>query len=800
MTTQVGTKWCLFLAGMTAAGSLSAANLVENGDFPNFNPGTPYELEVGNNTVSGILSTPDDGSDRLNVEVPVGHRLISVSGSISPNPPNNTNNQEPSGSIAFGNTGIFTLDDTNRPNGSSTPIPQALPAGNYLLIASVGFSVGNSWNTTFEVETLPDYEVTLNGSLLIIDDISGNGNTLAVSSSPSDTSKLLFSAPGRTFTFNNGPKLTGSSGNLDLSSINEVRINTRDGDDTINIGTFPPGSPTLCINGGDGDDTLSFSGIIDFATDESLDVNLTGEGFVVADQIKVGAGAAITTTGDGDITLRCDQQVVIENGATITSANGRIRIEGNAGATPNPGSFVGVLMRGNGNGTLITSTGTGNIDITGRGGNAGDGQLGVEMNSGAQIIGGSGVVTIEGTGGSSPGRINRGITLFGAGTKISSTGGDVVVTGMGGDSGQDFGIGFSLFPGTEISAVNGGKVTVTGIGRGPEGSNRNFGIELIGEGSTIRTGGGDLLVVAVAALEEEPGLVMNGTSTIKTPSAAGSIRIETTGLSLAETVFIETGAPSGSVTLAPANAIENILLGNATATNQLDLTDAELDRFFTSNLVCESEFGTITIDGDLSPAQVDRFTVAAVNGHVQQGFSGGTLSLEGKTFAIDGRFLQVFDDPTALQPLVVNSELDLTEASLQAIGFEPLQDGDSFVLIENGGSDAILGNFLDLPEGALLSFGPTSAHVATISYLGGTGNDVTLTAPAFIQVANNNDSGPGSLRQALVDATSPAVIDFDTSFFTGGENNTITLTGELNMPKKTLILGRTVSRGNHSRW
>ena len=787
MTTRMGIQWCSLLIGITVAGSLSAADLVENGDFPNTSPGTPFALEVGTNTVRGNLSTPNDGSDRLNVEVPVGHRLISVSGSISPNPPNNTNTQDPSGFISFGtfnNSVIFAINDMNRPNGSSTPISQALPAGNYPLTANADFSAGNAWNTTFEVETLPDYEVTLNGSLLIIDDISGNDNTLTVSSSPSDTSKLLFSAPGRTFTFNDGPKLTGSSGDLDLSSVNEIRINTRDGDDTINVGTLSGSVPNLNINGGEGDDIVQFSGTMTFAEDASLEVDLTNEGSL-GDRITVGAGAAFRTLGDGEITLRCNQQVQITDGARLTTTDGPILIEGNTGPTPSSGNFRGVALQGSG--TLIRSEGAGGIVIRGRGGDSGTGQIGVSLDAGAQVRGGSGGVTVEGTGGPSTGQVNRGITLFSLNTQISSVGGDVNVTGVGGNSGSAFGIGISLFSSASISASEGGNVVVTGLGQGSPDSTNNFGVEII-ENASITTDRGDITISASDGVQEEQGLVMGDSGNISSSSGAGDIRIMASGLQLAGLSSITTSASSASVTLAPTDGITDIQIGDASALGRLDLTDDELDRISTSSLICESTTGSVNLNGEVSPEQVDRFTVSVDEGVFTQSSSGGIVSLPDGVFAIEGTFQQAISDLTSLQTLVVNSELDLTEASLQAIGFEPLQDGDSFVLIQNDGSDAILGNFLDLPEGALLSFGPTSAHVATISYLGGTGNDVTLTAPAFIQVANNNDSGPGSLRQALVDATSPALIDFDPDFFIGGENNTITLTGALTMPGKVLIL------------
>jgi len=50
--------------------------------------------------------------------------------------------------------------------------------------------------------------------------------------------------------------------------------------------------------------------------------------------------------------------------------------------------------------------------------------------------------------------------------------------------------------------------------------------------------------------------------------------------------------------------------------------------------------------------------------------------------------------------------------------------GDTFVLIDNDSTDAIIGTFAGLPEGTLLS---ASDRVFRISYTGGTGNDVQLT-------------------------------------------------------------------------
>ena len=50
--------------------------------------------------------------------------------------------------------------------------------------------------------------------------------------------------------------------------------------------------------------------------------------------------------------------------------------------------------------------------------------------------------------------------------------------------------------------------------------------------------------------------------------------------------------------------------------------------------------------------------------------------------------------------------------------------GTSFIIIDNDGTDPIVGTFAGLPEGATYTYG--NLHLR-VSYLGGTGNDVTLT-------------------------------------------------------------------------
>src|SRR6185312_1714267 len=65
-----------------------------------------------------------------------------------------------------------------------------------------------------------------------------------------------------------------------------------------------------------------------------------------------------------------------------------------------------------------------------------------------------------------------------------------------------------------------------------------------------------------------------------------------------------------------------------------------------------------------------------------------------------------------------------------------------------------------LPEGSVFTVGSTEFSIA---YQGGDGNDVVLTVVRGV-VVNTKDSGPGSLRQAILDVNANSgtdVITFD---------------------------------------
>ncbi len=93
--------------------------------------------------------------------------------------------------------------------------------------------------------------------------------------------------------------------------------------------------------------------------------------------------------------------------------------------------------------------------------------------------------------------------------------------------------------------------------------------------------------------------------------------------------------------------------------------------------------------------------------------------------------------------------------SLISYNFYSILSGSSFVVINNDGTDAVSGTFNGLSEGATFT---SNGVVYTITYVGGDGNDVVITAQSSLYiVTNTNDSGTGSLRQAILDTNANGV-------------------------------------------
>jgi uncharacterized repeat protein (TIGR01451 family) len=131
----------------------------------------------------------------------------------------------------------------------------------------------------------------------------------------------------------------------------------------------------------------------------------------------------------------------------------------------------------------------------------------------------------------------------------------------------------------------------------------------------------------------------------------------------------------------------------------------------------------------------------------------------------------------------VTGTVSLANAPLTvAVGFVPPPFA-TFTIINNDGTDAVTGTFAGLPQGARLTAGGVSF---SISYTGGTGNDVVLTAlPAAPTATADAASTPFATPTALMPASNdtagsgatllPGSIDLDPA--TPGQQTVRTVTG-----------------------
>ena len=127
-------------------------------------------------------------------------------------------------------------------------------------------------------------------------------------------------------------------------------------------------------------------------------------------------------------------------------------------------------------------------------------------------------------------------------------------------------------------------------------------------------------------------------------------------------------------------------------------------------------------------------TTVEFDGTISQG--DGTTPSTLTTASIefdDGTYSPYVISSTDHDQLDVNGTVTLTDANLTPLGgFQAQSDDAEIILINNDGTDAVIGTFNGLAEGTAISFGD---YGGIISYVGGDGNDVTLLPDTVNPVA-----------------------------------------------------------------
>ena len=253
----------------------------------------------------------------------------------------------------------------------------------------------------------------------------------------------------------------------------------------------------------------------------------------------------------------------------------------------------------------------------------------------------------------------------------------------------------------------------------------------------------DIIATAGGAISTTSGLVSfiadSDTNLSGTIMYAGAVNHGSNGStwSLADTTGEMSAAISGSGGLTKLG-VGTLKLGAAntftgvTAINggRLNVNGALADGGAVTDVTVASGTtlgGTGTVSGAVSVSNGGKIAPGTSPGILN---SGSVTFVSGSTFEVEVGGTTVGNAATNHDQLNVTGTVDLGGATLttaQFNGFVPVA-GNTFTIIANDSNDAITGTFNGLAEGAIVSANFLGSGLsATISYIGGTGNDVVLT-------------------------------------------------------------------------
>ena len=588
------------------------------------------------------------------------------------------------------------------------------------------------------------------------------------------------------------------------------------------------GNISITGNGGDGSGssnrgvTISQAAVVE-STGTGADAATIGITGVGGDGTRLNIGVIIEETGtqvisvEGNVTINgtggngsgdSNIGVIIETAATVNStgiganaATVTILGTGGAGTSFSPGVFVADAD------TNVTSV-DGDVTITGVGG-IGSGPF----NDGVVITGvvqstGTGTdaarLNIAGTGrGGSPS--SRGVLISNPDSKVTSVDGDITITGTGGDGTMDSNIGVRVASGGVVEStgngVNAAAITITGTGG--DGTQNNHGVTVETTISKITSVDGDITITGTGGngsggfnrgvfLLSGGGVESTGTgaeaATISITGTGGNGTSENPGVRIQDAGSNVTAIDGDiSITGTGGNGADGVSVSSVSpgfsTGGSLVVTGASSPIATDNGATALSQFNgqTITLNGTVSPGGSLAGELSATGAFTLANDDTLQINLNGAT-----PFTQ-FDQVTVIGTVTLGgAALDVQRDT----SFNP-SVGDSFILIDNDGTDAVNGTF------AQSSFTADGVDYI-VQYDGGDGNDVVLSVaiPTNLVVDNIGDEVDGdfsadqlTLREAVQLANMQA--DANTITFASAlTDSTITLGGtDLDISEDVTITG-----------
>ncbi len=622
-----------------------------------------------------------------------------------------------SGSSTLSGNITFTGDsDISAASGSTLTLSGALGGGAYnlnktgagtLILSSAGNEAGLTGGTTITAGTL----TVANDDHLAAGTITLNGGTLAITGATTIDNAITV-ASASTISATANATLSGA-----LSGANALTKS---------------GASTLTLAGASGG---HFGAL-----------NITAGGVTLSGGSALGDSSLVTMSSGTTLTVSSAEAIGSLAGAGSVVLNGALTIGGDNGSATYTGVISGasgLTKVGSGTQTLTgansytgaTSISAGGLAI-GSGGALGNDSA-VTVSSGATLTSNTASLAIGSFAGA--GVVSFGANTFISGSNNSSTTFSGAISGSGtlGKAGS----GTLTLSGTNSGSsaailVNGGALAVASDANLTSGTVtlQNSNLRITGAGTidnniVLSGGSGGIVADAAATLS---GVISGGGLLAK--SGTGTLKL--TG----------TNTYSGATNVASGSLIVD---GALSATSGV-VVSSSATLGGSGSIFASSSTNTLTVvnGGTLSPGNGGAGALT-VNGNLVMN-SGSTLALDISGTSAGNHYDQV----------IVNGTVDVTGATLAVTHAYAAGTGDSYSIIVNDAADAVTGTFSGLSEGSVVTAGGNSTPL-TASYIAGTGNDFTLTAPTAPRV--NDVSSSTANGTYKIGDTITVTITFDTT-------------------------------------
>ncbi|MEW6494956.1 MAG: CHAT domain-containing protein, partial [Cyanobacteriota bacterium] len=317
-------------------------------------------------------------------------------------------------------------------------------------------------------------------------------------------------------------------------------------------------------------------------------------------------GGNVTGIGRGNPTAG---DSISLNNSNINAGGGNVELTG-IGQDDGFSNHRGIFLAN----SVVETSGTGTITLTGTGGNGTNFNQGLLINQSSTVRAVDGNIAIFGTGGNGTGTNNNGIDIAGV---VETTGtGTISLTGTGGN-GTTFNPGIVLRPSSIVRAVD-GNIAMFGTGGNGTGS-RNSGIELFGVVETTGTGAISLTGAGGNGTEQNRGIFL--------PSAA--IRATSGNISLTGTGGNGTGADNQGIRISDFSEVSTtngaINLNGTGGTGTIFNTGVLIE----SNSRVSSVNGSINLIGQGNGTGDGNYGILVGNRSVVETTGTGNISFEG---------------------------------------------------------------------------------------------------------------------------------------------------------------------------